>query len=451
MAKTYDLVVIGTGVAAMKIAEICRGAGWSVAIIDRRPYGGTCMLRGCDPKKLLWGVAASVDQARRFAKAGVTPGDIALDWPALMRFKRGFIAEAPSTVENELRNLGIDTFHGTAHFVSRNAVAVDGDVLEARHVAIASGSKPATLSMPGADALLTSDDFLDLDELPNSLAFVGGGYIAFEFAHIAARAGAKITIIHENESPLGHFDRELVSRLIDKSRRIGIDIRLGSPVESIGKADGGLRLRTGDRLSNATVEAAAAVHGAGRVPDIDDLALDAAGVEKEDHRLRLTPQLQSVSNANVYAAGDAAARGPMLTPVSRLDGEAVAHNLLEGGQHHAPDYNGVPGVVFTIPPLAAVGLTEQQARDRNLKFRVAQADASGWYTARRVREDSAAFKVLIEDRTNRILGAHILGPNAEEVINLFGTAIRLGLTADQLRRVVPAYPSDSANIAYMLG
>lgn len=193
------------------------------------------------------------------------------------------------------------------------------------------------------------------------------------------------------------------------------------------------------------------MHGAGRMPDIEDLALETAGVERDGHRLRLTPQLQSTSNPAVYAAGDAAARGPMLTPVSEIDGEVVAENLIEGGAHHAPDYQGVPGVVFTIPPLAAVGLTEQQARDSNLKFRAPQADISGWYSARRVREDTAAFKVLIEDGTDRILGAHILGPNAEEVVNLFGAAIRLGLTAAQLRRVVPAYPSDGANLAYMLG
>jgi len=192
------------------------------------------------------------------------------------------------------------------------------------------------------------------------------------------------------------------------------------------------------------------VHGAGRIPDTDDLDLDAAGIERDGRRVRLTRQLQSTSNPVVYAAGDAAAMGPVLTPVSEIDGKAVAKNLTEGGPHHTPDYQGVPEVVLTIPPLAAVGLTEPQAPDRNLMFRIHQADISGWYSARRVGEDTAAFKVPIEGGTNRILGAHILGPNAEEVVNLFGAAVRLGLTTDQLRRVVPAYPSDGANLAYML-
>jgi glutathione reductase (NADPH) len=143
--------------------------------------------------------------------------------------------------------------------------------------------------------------------------------------------------------------------------------------------------------------------------------------------------------------------GPMLTPVSELDGDVVSENLLKGNPPHEPNYKGIPSVAFTIPPLASVGLTEDEAQSLNLAFHVDQADISGWYSARRVKEDTAAFKILIEERTNRLLGAHIIGPNAEEAINLFALAIRLGLSADQLRQLVPAYPSEGANIGYMLG
>jgi glutathione reductase (NADPH) len=298
---------------------------------------------------------------------------------------------------------------------------------------------------------LTSDDFLELDELPPSLAFVGGGYISFEFAHTAARAGAKVTILHRDDRPLAQFDKDLVGRLLDKSRRLGIDVRLNSPVEGIEACGGGVRVWTKSRGANQLFEAAAAVHGAGRVPDIDDLDLAAGGVARDGHRLRLNQCLQSVSNAAVYAAGDTAAAGPMLTPVSELDADIVADNLLDAGRHRQPDYNGVPSVAFTIPPLAAVGITEEEARAENRRFRIAQADISGWYSARHLNEDTAAFKVLIEEETNRILGAHMIGPNAEEAINLFALAVRLDLSADQLRRFVPAYPSAGSDIGYMLG
>ncbi len=266
-----------------------------------------------------------------------------------------------------------------------------------------------------------------------------------------ACAGTTTTILHEDTQPLAHFDRDLVARVLEKSRRGGIDIRLDSRVDRIEPVSGGFRIYADGTGANEPVEASIVVHGAGRVPDIDDLDLDAAGVERNGRRLRLNPYLQSTSNPAVYAAGDAAATGSMLTPVSEIDGEVVAENLHANAPSRTPDYNGIPGVVFTIPPLAAVGLTEQQARDQKLNFRIAQADISGWYSARRLREDTAAFKVLIENGSDRILGAHIIGPDAEEAINLFGLAIRLDLTAHDMRRLVAAYPSEGANLAYMLG
>jgi glutathione reductase (NADPH) len=450
MVEKYDLVVIGTGVAATKIAGACRQAGWRVAIVDRRPYGGTCMLRGCDPKKLLWGVAETVDQARRFVGFGFAPSDVSISWPALAHFKRSFLRDLPGSVERGLEKTGIETLHGRAQFVDRHRVAVDERVVEAHRVAIASGSRPASLPISGAEHLLTSDEFLALDELPKTMLFIGGGYISFEFAHIAARAGAKVTILHEDDRPLPGFDQDMVKRVLDKSRRQGIDVRLDSRVEGAEMADQGVKVWAKTRGANHPFEAAVAVHGAGRIPDIDDLDLTAGGIDRDGHRLRLTPSLQSVSNPAVYAAGDAAALGPMLTPVSELDAEVVVENLLENHSRPA-DYKGVPSVVFTIPPLASVGLTEEEARNRKLAFRVNQADISGWYSARREREDTAAFKILIEEGTKRVLGAHLIGPNAEEAINIFAAAMRLDLTVDQLRHVVPAYPSAGSDIGYMLG
>lgn len=451
MAKEYDLIVIGTGVAASKIAQTCRNAGWQVAVVDRRPYGGTCRLRGCDPKKLLWGVAETVAQARRFAQDGFAGSDIFLSWPDLVRFKRSFLEGAPEAVEESFRASGIETLHGRAHFVDANELAVDGHTVRARHFVIASGSRPASLPMPGADHLLTSDDFMEMNELPDTLIFVGGGYISFEFAHVAAQAGCKVMILHADERPLAQFDRDLVDRVIRKSRHAGIEIRLRSPVEGIEKTEEGVKVWAENNGANHPFEAAGAVHGAGRVPDIDDLDLGAGGVEREGDRIRLNESLQSISNPAVYAAGDAAAAGPMLTPVSELDADVVGENLLKSAPQRRRDYNSVPRVVFTIPPMASVGLTEDQARAQHLRFRAAGADISGWYSSRRVKEDTAAFKILIEEKTNRILGAHIVGPDADEVVNLFALAMRLELPSDKLRHLVPAYPSQAANLEYMLG
>lgn len=411
MADAFDLIVIGTGVAATTIAEACRRTGWRVAIVDHRPYGGTCMLRGCDPKKLLSGVAELVDLARRFAHDGVYAEHLALSWPALMQFKRSFLAPLPDAVERRLGTEQIAKYHGLAHFVDPHRIAVGQDVLEGQWIAIATGSRPRPLAIAGVENLLTSDAFLNLDRLPESLLFVGGGYISFEFAHIAARSGTKVTILHESDRLLAQFDQDLVERLLDASRRIGIDIQCRSRAETIEQHGRGVKITTSD---GRTFEADAAVHGAGRVPDIEALDLVAGGIDQQGGQLRLTPALQSVSNPAVYAAGDAASVGPMLTPVAELDAKAVVENLLHPESPRTPDYHGVPSVVFTIPALAGVGLSEEQARQGKYNFRVAQADIQDWYVARRVKADTAAFKVLVDNESHRLLGAHLIGPGAAE-------------------------------------
>jgi glutathione reductase (NADPH) len=191
------------------------------------------------------------------------------------------------------------------------------------------------------------------------------------------------------------------------------------------------------------------VHGAGRAPDLELLDLAKAGIDSEHGRLKLNEFLQSTSNPAVYAAGDAAAKGPPLTPVAAQDGRIVAANMLKGN-HQRPNYLGIPSVAFTIPPIASVGLAETQAHEHGRKFRVARKKASDWYTARRVAERVYGFKVLIEEDSDRILGAHLVGPEVEHVINIFALAIRKGLTTEDLRDAIFAYPTGASDIAYML-
>jgi glutathione reductase (NADPH) len=191
------------------------------------------------------------------------------------------------------------------------------------------------------------------------------------------------------------------------------------------------------------------VHAAGRAPDLDALDLAAADVVAEKGRLRLNEFLQSVSNPKLYAAGDAASSGPPLTPVSSHDGKIVTGNLLDGNRHK-PDYRGVPSIAFTIPPIAAVGLGEAEARARGLKFRINSEKVSDWYTARRLNETVYGFKTLVDPDTGRILGAHLVGPHAEDVINLFALAIRHGLTAEDIKTTMFAYPTGASDIGYML-
>jgi glutathione reductase (NADPH) len=451
MSEPYDLIALGTGTAAKKVALACREAGWRVAIVDCLPFGGTCALRGCDPKKALWSVAQafSTVESLQAVEAGILADELRLDWGRMMAFKRRFTEPVPHKRETQFREHGIDAFHGFARFTGRNTIAIGNEQFEARHILIATGAKSRPLTFAGAEHLTTSDEFLALETLPKSLVMVGGGYIGFEFAHTATRVGAKVTVLQRGDRALTNFEPDLVRRLIDKSRRIGIEVHLATGVEGVERTEQGVRVRASSNGQSRYFEAEMAVHAAGRVPAIDELDLKVAGIERDEQGLRLTPQLQSVSNPAVFAAGDAAARGPALTPVAAHDAEVVAANLLEGAARE-PDYAGVPSVAFTIPPIASVGMTEAQATAAGLEFRVNQDEMTHWQVVRHEAEDTAAYKVLIEEGSERILGAHLIGPGTVEVINLLALAIRLGIPARQMRRFTSAFPSAASNLFHMI-
>lgn len=450
MSKQFDLIVIGTGAAGATAAYKCRSAGWEVAIVDARPFGGTCALRGCDPKKVLVGAAELVDWKRRMEGKGIPANGINIDWSALMRFKRTFTEPVPKNREHGYAKAGIATIHGRARFIGPTAIKVGDEELVGRHVLIANGARPAALAIPGEAHLTTSEQFLELEQLPHRILFVGGGYISFEFAHVAARAGAQVRILHRGSRPLLGFDPDLVEHLVRATRELGVDVRLNTGVEAIEKTADHLLVHSSAEAARQLFETDMVVHGAGRVPEIDDLALEKAGVQWGRKGVVVNEYLQSVSNPAIYAAGDSAASGGLpLTPVASLEGHVVASNLLEGN-HRKPDYTGVPTVVFTVPPLASVGLQEATARERGLKFRINREDTSGWYSSRRIGMKYSGFMVLVEEQSDRILGAHLLGPHAEEVINLFALALRAGLRAADLKTMPYAYPSSSSDLSYMV-
>jgi glutathione reductase (NADPH) len=493
--QKFDLIVIGTGTAASTTASECSSAGWSVAIIDSLPFGGTCALRGCDPKKVLVEAAKIIDSNQRHENKGIIGSQgVRIKWSDLIRFKRTFTDPFPKSREEGYINAGIVPFHGHARFIGPTTVKVErGDnnnnntnddiILNGKHILLATGSKPMNLNIPGEENIVTSDQFLELgcENLPDTIVFIGGGYISFEFAHIAARAGANVTILHRGKQPLEHFDPDLVNRLVQRSRDIGIDVKLEAAVKSIDESQSSSKTTTTslngdsrsklvvyysspdsskkdgsnrniDEIALSRIDADMVIHGAGREPNIDGLDLkNAAGIDYTRRGIMVNEYLQSVSNPAVYAAGDVAANmGLPLTPVASYDGAIAANNLIKGNTIKT-NYAGLPSVVFTIPSLVSVGMQEKEAKDQGLRFSIKHEDSSGWASSRRVGETCSAFKVLVEDDTNRILGAHILGPHAEEIINIFSIAIRLGLTTKELNDpILYTYPTNSSDILYML-
>lgn len=466
--KMFNIIVIGTGVAASTVAWECHSAGWKTAVIDSRPFGGTCALRGCDPKKVLVSVAELIDWARRMQDKGVSrkvTTEISLDWGQLMQFKRTFTEPVPKDREDSYNKAGIATFHGNARFTGPNTIRITNEgnssdqTITSENILIATGSKPAKLNIIGEENVVTSDQFLDLDKLPENITFIGGGYISFEFAHLAARAGSNVTILHRGKVPLAGFDLDLVNILLKRTNEVGINVKLETSVKKVDIKDNGkgfaVHLSTSENVHNKIddkiVETGLVVHGAGRVPDTENLDLGSGGVQSDPNGgIKVNQYLQSITNPSVYAAGDAAAtQGIPLTPVGVYEGQIVAQNLL-GRNHIQPNYEGIPSVVFTIPPLASVGLQEHTAKQLGLQFRTNFQETSSWYSSRKIGESCSGYKVLVDEANNRILGAHLLGTHAEEVINIFALAIRLGLDLDAIKQGIYTYPTNSYDIRYML-
>ena len=450
MSETYDLIVIGAGMAGVAAANKCGAAGWRVAIVDALPYGGTCALRGCDPKTILRRGAEIIDAARLMDGRGVNPQGLSINWPDLMAHKRGFTDPVPDKMEKGLVVNGVETLHGAAQFTGANTLEVEGATYEARRFLVATGAIPRPVSIDGANLMIDSTDFLNLEALPRRILFVGGGFVSFEFAHIAARAGAAPVIVDRGARPLSGFDPDLVEMLIERSADVGAEVRRETEIVSIAKSAAAftVEVKSGDEIM--TIETDLVVHGAGRIAALADLDLEAAGVEYSDKGIVVAQHLQSTTNSAVYAAGDSAdTKGMPLTPVAVIEGKVAASNMLKNAQT-TPDYAGIPTAVFTVPELARVGMLEAEAKEAGYDVNVRFTNTGGWYSNYRIGEKSAAAKVLVDKSDGKILGAHLFGPEYGELINFFGLAIKLGLTAKQLKSMTAAYPSVGSDLGSLL-
>jgi glutathione reductase (NADPH) len=448
MTRRYDVIVLGSGSAGYTVASKCGAAGMAVALVEAREFGGTCPLRGCNPKKVLINAAEIVRRSQDMQGKGIQAA-ASIHWRDLIAFQRTLIEPMPGIVASRLKKAKVDTYRGQGRFLDQGAVQAGDRVLRGNFIFVGAGATPRHLDIPGEDLVTTSEGFLNLERLPPRIVFIGGGYISFEFASVAAAAGVHPVILQRGSRPLKSFDPDLVDRLAHYLARIGIDLRVDMPVHGVQKRGSGLVVNAGrDRKEEFVCDLV--VHGAGRVPHIAVLDLAKAGVEASDRGIAVNGYLQSRSNPQVYAGGDAAATPYPLTPTAYLHGRIAAQNIINGNSVEV-NHAGIPRVAFTLPPLAAVGLGEAEAEAQGLEFETVFQDTSGWFSAKSIGLEQSGAKILLEKKTGMILGAHLLANHAEEVINVFGLAIRLGLTADNLKKAIWAYPTSISDIAYLLG
>ncbi len=452
MTTNYDVLVLGAGNAGLAAAGAARAAGQRVLMVESRDVGGVCPLRGCVPKKVLVAAAQALDAIARAAAHEITVGPASLDWPALIARERSFVDGVPQEFEKSLANRGIELVRGRARFVGPREIEVAGEHYTAGKVVVATGSTPRPLPIPGAEHLITSDDLLERSSLPESIAFIGAGVIAFEFAHVLARAGARVTLLEVAPRVLPAVDIDAADQVAGLTRELGVVIETGVTIERIEKRSDGLRVSyRGNGAGEGTrhIDAAVVANGAGRVADLGGLDLAAAGITLEAGRVELDNYLRSVENPDVFFAGDAIPGRPQLSPLASYEGRVVGHNLTHDTLE-AAEYGFQPAAVYTVPALATVGMSEAEAAEAGLDVDVRVNDMREWRSARTYAEAAAWAKVLIERGSGRIVGAHLVGHGAEETIHTLALAIEKAIPASEIAARVYAYPTFHADLKFLV-
>jgi glutathione reductase (NADPH) len=419
-------------------------------VIEADLLGGTCPNRGCTPKKVLVAPGRALHEIERAVVHHIAIGKPRLDWAALIDREKDLIKDIPANLARSMAHRDVQVTKGHGAFAGPNAIRVNDRLLEAGHIVIATGSKPLPLPIPGAEHMITSDDMLSERQLPRSVIFVGGGVISLEFGHVYARAGAEVTILEALPQLLPAIDADAVAQLETESERIGIRVRTGVAVKRIETANGRLRVVFTYDGVEQIAEADRVVNGAGRIANIDRLDLAAGQVEHVNGRITIDSHLRSTSNPLVYVCGDAVPISPQLSPVATYEGDIVGRNIVDGPKH-SPDYASMATSVYTVPELAAVGLSEAASRQKGVAIDVHVNDMHDWFSTRTYAETIAWSKIIVDQASDRILGAHFVGHAGQELVNIFGLAMRFGITARQVREYVYAYPTFSSDIRHMLG
>ncbi|ABI88606.1 glutathione-disulfide reductase [Burkholderia ambifaria AMMD] len=437
MEFDYDLFVIGAGSGGVRLARMSASYGARVGIAEEEQIGGTCVLRGCIPKKLL--VYAShypheLEDAKGF---GWTFGAGTLDWPALIAAKDREINRLSDIYINLLRQSGVEMHAGRATLVDAHTVAIGDRTIRARHIAIATGSRPSLPPRPGIEHAITSREALSLAKLPERIAVVGGGYIAVEFAGIFNGFGSHVDLFYRGEKILRGFDDDVRHFLTDEMTKQGVAIHARAVVESIVRADDGTLFVGVGEAQHGPYDAV--LYATGRVPNVEGLGLERAGVLLDARGAIAVDAYSATSVASIHAIGDVTSR-PQLTPVATRDGALLAATLF-GGRRAATDHEWVPSAVFSQPEVATVGLTEAHARAVYGELDIYRTSFKALRHTLSGRDERTLMKLVVARDSQRVVGAHMVGRDAGEIIQGIAIAIRAGATKAQFDDTIGIHPT----------
>jgi glutathione reductase (NADPH) len=442
----YDLVVIGAGSGGVRAARIAAGYGAKVAVAEEFRVGGTCVIRGCVPKKLYVLASRFRDEFEDAAGFGWRVGDVEFDWPTLVRAKEEEITRLSGLYAQNLEKSGVEIIRARAVVDGPNAVAfADGRRVSARHILVATGGAPVPQpQIPGIELAVSSNEIFDLPVFPKRLAVVGGGYIAVEFASAFLRLGSKVHIVIRADQPLRGFDedlrRYLTSALIDS----GVDLRCRVLPSRIDKTPDGLAVTLDD---GTRLDVDAVLVATGRRPLTAGLGLETAGVALKDNGAIIVDAFSRTSAPSIYAVGDVTDR-VNLTPVAIREGHAFADTVF-GGKNVAVDHSLVPTAVFTTPEIGTVGLTEDEARVRASRVDVYETSFRPMRATLSKRAEKVFMKILVDHATDRVLGVHIVGPEAGEMVQLLAIALRLNARKQDFDATMALHPTLAEELVTM--
>jgi glutathione reductase (NADPH) len=445
-AFDYDLFVIGGGSGGVRAARIAAGHGAKVAIAEEYRFGGTCVIRGCVPKKLLVYASRFRDDFEDAAGFGWTVPEPSFDWPALIAAKDAEITRLEGLYRSGLERAGVTVIKARAELADPHTLTLQpgGRKVTARIVLVATGGRPAIPDVPGAGHAITSNEAFHLEELPKSIMIVGGGYIAVEFACIFNGLGVDVTLLYRGPKILRGFDEELRDGLTEELFKRRIDVVCNAEIAAIDK---GWMHTTVTLKDGSKVETAKVMYATGRTPNTRGLGLEAAGVKLGGRGEILVDAYSRSSVEHIYAVGDVTDR-VNLTPVAIREGHAFADTVF-GNRPTAVDHELVPTAVFSTPELATVGLTEEAARARHPKLDVYKARFRPLRHTLSGRDERMLMKLLVDGETGRVVGCHVLGPDAAEIVQMAAIAMRMGATKADFDAAVALHPSAAEELVTM--
>lgn len=440
----YDLFVIGAGSGGVRASRISAGFGARVAVAEEYRVGGTCVIRGCVPKKLLVYASSFSKDFKTAESFGWSVGETSFNWEKLIADKDAEIDRLNGLYKQTLGGAGVETIMGRAVVIGPNSVQVGDKTYTAGKILVAVGGWPSMPDVPGIEHAITSNEALHLDHLPKRIVVVGGGYIAVEFAGIFRGMGSEVIQLYRGEQILRGFDDDLRSRLADEMLKRGIDLRLGVNVTAIEKTPEGVCLTLTD---GSSLDADAVMYATGRIPNTKGLGLETAGVEMAKGGAVKVDNHSRTNIPSIFAVGDVTDR-VQLTPVAIKEGHAFA--LTEfGGTPVSPTHDAIPSAVFSQPPIGTVGLSESEARETYGEIEVYESDFRPMKYTLGGATERAYTKLIVDKASDKVVGAHMIGLDAAEIIQGIGIAVKAGLTKAQFDATVAVHPSSAEEFVLM--